>query len=358
MGDGEQQEGEVWEAAMSATKFKLDNLTAIIDRNGIQQDGLTEQIMPLEPLASKWRAFNWNVIEVDGYDYLQLIDAFDNAEMTKHRPTMIIAHTVKGKGVSFMEWSPTYHGTAPSKDKMTDIYNELKVSMRPVEIAPSILAYDLGNLGAGLEIASRGGADLIHLDVIDGHFAPNITFGPGTVKALRPRSEMKFDTHLMISRPAALRRQVHRGGFRPPDIPGRGARRPPPSTSLYSVVRSKGKEMGLALKPETQLPRVGRGAARQAERPAPPHGQSRVQRPDDGQAASSRRSSSSAGSSAERGLELDIEIDGGIDEGNVDEVAKRGGNVFVAGAGVYGRPDPVKAIGELRARAEAARGGS
>ena len=126
MGDGEQQEGEVWEAAMSASKFKLDNLTAIIDRNGIQQDGLTEQIMPLEPLASKWRAFNWNVIEVDGYDYLQLIDAFDNAEMTKHSPTIIIAHTVKGKGISFMEWSPAYHGTPPSKDKMTDIYNELK----------------------------------------------------------------------------------------------------------------------------------------------------------------------------------------------------------------------------------------
>lgn len=126
MGDGEQQEGEVWEAAMSASKFKLDNLIAIIDRNGIQQDGLTEQIMPLEPLASKWRAFNWNVIEVDGYDYLQLIDAFDNAEMAKHRPTIVIAHTVKGKGVSFMEWSPTYHGTAPSKDKMTDIYKELK----------------------------------------------------------------------------------------------------------------------------------------------------------------------------------------------------------------------------------------
>jgi transketolase len=126
MGDGEQGEGEVWEAAMSASKFKLDNLVGMIDRNGIQQDGLTEQIMPLEPLAAKWRAFNWNVIEVDGYDYLQLIEAFDNAEMTKNRPTMIIAHTVKGKGVSFMEWSPMYHGTAPSKDKMEDIYKELK----------------------------------------------------------------------------------------------------------------------------------------------------------------------------------------------------------------------------------------
>lgn len=126
MGDGEQQEGEVWEAAMTASKYKLDNLTAIIDRNGIQQDGLTEQIMPLEPLAAKWRAFNWNVIEVDGYDYLQLVEAFDLAGSVKNRPTMIVAHTVKGKGISFMEWSPHYHGTAPSKDRMSDVLSELK----------------------------------------------------------------------------------------------------------------------------------------------------------------------------------------------------------------------------------------
>src|SRR5271157_321602 len=126
MGDGEQQEGEVWEAAMSASKFKLDNLTAIIDRNGIQQDGLTEQIMPLEPLASKWRAFNWNVIEVDGYDFHQLIDGFDLAANTRNRPTVIIAHTVKGKGISFMEWSPHYHGTPPRKDTLSETLSELK----------------------------------------------------------------------------------------------------------------------------------------------------------------------------------------------------------------------------------------
>jgi len=126
MGDGEQQEGQVWEAAMAASKFRLDNLTAIIDRNGIQQDGLTEQIMPLEPLAAKWRAFNWNVIEVDGYDFAQLMDGFDLAAGTRNRPTVLIAHTVKGKGISFMEWSPTYHGTAPPKDKLTDVLSELK----------------------------------------------------------------------------------------------------------------------------------------------------------------------------------------------------------------------------------------
>jgi transketolase len=126
MGDGEQQEGEVWEAAMTASKYRLDNLTAIIDRNGIQQDGLTEQIMPLEPLAAKWRAFNWNVIEVDGYDYLQLLNAFELAENVRNRPTIVIAHTVKGKGISFMEWSPHYHGTAPPKDRMSDVLSELK----------------------------------------------------------------------------------------------------------------------------------------------------------------------------------------------------------------------------------------
>ena len=126
MGDGEQQEGEVWEAAMAASKYRLDNLTAIVDRNGIQQDGLTEQIMPIEPLAAKWRAFNWNVIEVDGYDYLQLIDAFDLAASVRNRPTVIVAHTVKGKGISFMEWSPHYHGTAPTKDTMQDMLSELK----------------------------------------------------------------------------------------------------------------------------------------------------------------------------------------------------------------------------------------
>ncbi len=126
MGDGEQQEGEVWEAAMAASKYRLDNLTAMIDRNGIQQDGLTEQIMPLEPLAAKWRAFNWNVIEVDGYDFPQLMDGFDLAANTRNRPTVIIAHTVKGKGISFMEWSPHYHGTAPTKDKLSDVLSELK----------------------------------------------------------------------------------------------------------------------------------------------------------------------------------------------------------------------------------------
>jgi transketolase len=116
LGDGELDEGETWEAAMAAPKFKLDNLTAIVDRNGIQQDGLTEQIMPMEPVGYKWKAFNWHVLEVDGFDFRQVIDALEKAESMRNRPTVIIAHTVKGKGVSFMEWDPAYHGKAPDKD--------------------------------------------------------------------------------------------------------------------------------------------------------------------------------------------------------------------------------------------------
>jgi transketolase len=115
LGDGELDEGEVWEAAMSAAKFKLDNLTAIVDRNGVQQDGLTEQIMPVEPVALKWKAFNWNVLEIDGYDFDQILDALRLAEQTRNRPTVIIAHTTKGKGVDFMEWQSEYHGKVPDK---------------------------------------------------------------------------------------------------------------------------------------------------------------------------------------------------------------------------------------------------
>lgn len=125
LGDGEMQEGQVWEAAMAAVKYRLDNLTAIVDRNGIQQDGLTENIMPLEPLAAKWKAFNWNVIQIDGYDFEQIIDAYNKAEETLNRPTVIIAHTTKGKGVSFMEWSPQWHGQAPKKEQVSKILEEM-----------------------------------------------------------------------------------------------------------------------------------------------------------------------------------------------------------------------------------------
>lgn len=114
IGDGESQEGQIWEAAMSARKFKLNNLIGITDRNGLQIDGETESVMPIDPLADKWRAFGWNVLEIDGHNFSQIISAIENAKENKESPTMIIAHTIKGKGVSFMENVVDFHGKAPS----------------------------------------------------------------------------------------------------------------------------------------------------------------------------------------------------------------------------------------------------
>jgi transketolase len=123
--DGEHQCGLHWEAMMTAAKFKLDNLTCIIDRNFIQIDGSTEDIMPLEPLADKYRAFNWHVIECDGNDMTALIAAFDEAKSVKGKPQVIIANTVPGKGVSFMEGDYLWHGKPPKKDEADIALREL-----------------------------------------------------------------------------------------------------------------------------------------------------------------------------------------------------------------------------------------
>jgi transketolase len=117
IGDGETQEGQIWESAMFAGDKKVDNLVCITDNNRIQLDGFVSDIMPLDPLADKWRAFNWHTIEVDGHDIGQLQKAFAEAAATKGKPTAIIAHTIKGKGVSFMENNPKFHGVAPTEDE-------------------------------------------------------------------------------------------------------------------------------------------------------------------------------------------------------------------------------------------------
>jgi transketolase len=109
LGDGELQEGQVWEAAMAAPKFALDNLVAIVDDNRIQLTGTTESVMPIEPLPAKWRAFNWNVLEIDGHDVGQIVAALNSARTHRGGPTVIVAHTVKGRGVSFMENKHEWH---------------------------------------------------------------------------------------------------------------------------------------------------------------------------------------------------------------------------------------------------------
>ena len=126
LGDGECDEGQVWEAAMAASHFKLDNIVAIIDRNDIQLDGWTKDIMNIEPLAAKWRSFGWHTIEVNGHDLEELLAAFEEAKITKGQPTAIVAHTIKGKGVSFMENNPDFHGKVPNAEELKQALDELR----------------------------------------------------------------------------------------------------------------------------------------------------------------------------------------------------------------------------------------
>ncbi len=125
LSDGECDEGQTWEAAMAAAHFKLDNLTAIVDNNGLQLSGRNSDIMSLEPLNEKWAAFGWHVTDVDGHDLTQLLDALEKAKKVRGQPAVIIAHTVKGKGVSFMENNVDFHGKAPSAEQLEIALKEL-----------------------------------------------------------------------------------------------------------------------------------------------------------------------------------------------------------------------------------------
>ena len=221
--------------------------------------------------------------------------------------------------------------------------------MKEIRIAPSILAWDLGDLVRAVEISKEGGADQVHLDVIDGHFAPNITFGPGTVKALRKRCDLKFDTHLMIDSPHLYVDKFLDAGsdllsFHAEVLNG------PKFDELWRVVRAKGKEVGLAIKPQTEVPkwatdRLDKISTLVVMTVNPGFS---GQTMDMSVMPKLRKMSSLV---EDRGLSTDLEVDGGVEPENVLEVVKNGGNVLVAGAGVYGKKDPVRAISVLRERA-------
>jgi transketolase len=128
MGDGEQQAGQIWEAAMFAGRHALGNLTGILDYNQVQQTGKVAERLDIEPVVAKWRAFNWHVREIDGHDIGEILDALDEAELVGGRPTLIVAHTVKGKGVSWMELNPSWHGKAPDGEQAEEALAELRGS--------------------------------------------------------------------------------------------------------------------------------------------------------------------------------------------------------------------------------------
>jgi ribulose-phosphate 3-epimerase len=229
------------------------------------------------------------------------------------------------------------------------------LAKKPIMVAPSILAWNLGRLGDAVEIASRGKADMVHLDVIDGHFAPNITFGAGTVKALRGLSPLTFDTHLMISEPLRYVEKFIEAGS---DILTFHVEVLSPDSfdALYATLRGRGKQMGLALKPGTELPvwaeeRLGKLSALIVMTVNPGFS---GQTMDMSVMPKLEKISRLV---EQKQLAVNIEIDGGVEPENVGEVVTRGGNLLVAGAGVYGKRDPAAAIGDLRAKAVAARGG-
>jgi transketolase len=125
LGDGELQEGQVWEAAMTAAHYKLDNLCALVDNNGLQIDGPVAKVMGVEPITDKWRAFGWEVLDIDGHDMAKIVAALDRAETVKGKPTMIVCRTVKGKGSKVFEGKVEFHGTTPSKDELEIALKEL-----------------------------------------------------------------------------------------------------------------------------------------------------------------------------------------------------------------------------------------
>jgi len=138
IGDGESQEGQIWEAAMAAPKYALDNLCVILDHNKGQIDGFVDEVMSLNPIADKWRAFNWHVVTCDGHDYTSIQKAFAEARATKGKPTFILAETTKGKGVSFMEGKIGWHGVAPTQAQLEDAVKELRAAKAAFETTGSV----------------------------------------------------------------------------------------------------------------------------------------------------------------------------------------------------------------------------
>jgi transketolase len=153
MGDGEQQEGQIWEAAMAAAHYKLDNLVGIVDKNCLQIDGEVCNVMNIDPIDEKYRAFGWHVIVCDGHSVPQLLAAFDEAARTKGKPTVIIAKTVKGKGVSFMENDASWHGRAPKKDELELALSELGVQRLPKDEMIALADAYQKKVTAGIEAA-------------------------------------------------------------------------------------------------------------------------------------------------------------------------------------------------------------
>ena len=349
IGDGESNEGQIWEASMAAGKFKLDNLVAILDRNRIQQDGFTEDIMPLDPTKDKWTAFNWQVFEVDGHRVEQLVDALNRAAQIHDKPVMIVANTVKGNGIRHMANNPQWHGKAPPRKHTPILLEELESEML---IAPSIIAGERENYEDKIRKVEREGVEMIHLDVMDGRFVPNTTFFADTIKKLRRLTSLPFDAHLMIERPLEQVQEyidarcdiitVHAEACTGNEF-----------VEIQEKLIANGISPGIAINPATDVPdwlypclhdidviivmSVNPGFAGQKFMPEVIPKMVSLNK-----------------KLRERGFKGYIEADGGIDATTLQQVYDAGARIFVAGNAVYGGGDIHGAIIQLRHKAAVA----
>ena len=349
IGDGESNEGQIWEASMAAGKFKLDNIVAILDRNRIQQDGFTEDIMPLDPTKDKWTAFNWQVFEVDGHRVEQLVDALNRAAQIHDKPVMIVANTVKGNGIRHMANNPQWHGKAPPRKHTPILLEELESEML---IAPSIIAGERENYEDKIRKVEREGVEMIHLDVMDGRFVPNTTFFADTIKKLRRLTSLPFDAHLMIERPLEQVQDyidarcdiitVHAEACTGDEF-----------VQIQEKLIANGISPGIAINPGTEVPEwlysclhdidviivmsVNPGFAGQKFMPE----------------VIPKMVALNKGL-RERGFKGYIEADGGIDATTLQQVYDAGARIFVAGNAVYGGGDIHGAIIQLRHKAAVA----
>lgn len=361
MGDGESNEGQVWEAAMAASKYKVDNLTAFLDRNFIQQDSYTEKVMPLDKklegddlsemwkdasrwkTGDKWRSFGWNVIEIDGHRIEQIDAAIAKAKATKGVPTMIISRTIKGKSVEHMEDDPQWHGKAPDLDVVPIINLELDSQ---IMIAPSIIAGDMTNLENEVKRCVSGRADYIHLDVMDGQFVPTKTFDHNKIKELRPLTVIPFDTHLMINEPVKHIKDYIDAGS---DIITVHAEVTDESSfgEIYDVLKQNQVGVGFSINPDTELPEWSYKFLQSLDQlivmsvvPGK-SGQKYIEKTHEKMATLNSILK-------EHNFSGYIEADGGINFDNIGSVFADGARIFVGGGAIIGQQDVRAAIKDFR----------
>ena len=361
MGDGETDEGQVWEAAMTAAKYKIDNLTVFLDRNFIQQDSYTEKIMPLDEhlesdelsemwkdasrwkTGDKWRSFGWNVIEVDGHRIEQISNAITRAKSIKGLPTIIIARTIKGKAVEHMEDNPQWHGKAAKPEFVPIIEEELESQFM---ISPSIIAGDMTHLENEVKRCVDGRADYIHLDVMDGQFVPNTTFDNEKIKELRPLTVIPFDTHLMINEPVKHVKDYIDAGS---DIITVHTEVCDESSfgEIYDILKSSQVGVGLAINPDTDLPTWSEKFISSLDQiivmsvvPGK-SGQTFIE-------SSHEKIQKLAQNLKEQKFDGYIEADGGVTLDNVGACFTDGARAFVGGSAIIGQNDVRVVIREFR----------